>query len=81
MDDLHFSIEIDTDTELWISTISKQTFEDSELANIGDDFGYFLIEASSKKGLDVIAKFVDSEAALNFAHKYFDWFKPEEQTQ
>ncbi len=59
----------DGDADLWIGVITRDTFEglsNEQQATAQDDFGCFLYR-HGKHGVIVYAKFLDAEAADDFA--------------
>ena len=69
MDDYYWELEIGKSDWLCIGTLSKTTFDEHEIDNCGNDFGYFLYEMNDK-GIVVLAKFVSEEMASQFIHNY-----------
>ena len=67
MEDIFWSEVIGLERRLCVSTLSREAFEDNELENIGNDFGYFIYEIDDRSrsaGILVLAKAASEEAAM-----------------
>jgi hypothetical protein len=67
MDEFLLAAHLDDDREIWISEVSRSTFDSNDIDDLGSDSGYFLLIGSQRPGGDgakVIAKAASAEAAL-----------------
>ena len=67
MDDLLLKARFGDHTDVWISDVSRETFDANELDDMGTDFGYFLMagdKGRSRSGTRILAKLSSHQAAL-----------------
>jgi hypothetical protein len=67
MDDMILRASYGEDREIWISGVSRETFEANDLDDLGTDFGYFVLAGDRKPGgagARILAKAVSAQAAL-----------------
>jgi hypothetical protein len=67
MEDMLLRASFGEDREIWISEVSRNTFEANEIADLGTDFGYFLMTGTRMPGghgARILAKAASAQAAL-----------------
>jgi hypothetical protein len=67
MEDMLLRASFGEDREVWISGVSRDTFEANEVDDLGTDFGYFLMTGKRTPGghgARILAKAASAQAAL-----------------
>lgn len=67
MDEMLLRASFGDDREVWISDVSRETFEANGLPDLGTDFGYFILSGSRSpggEGARILAKAASAQAAL-----------------
>jgi hypothetical protein len=67
MEDFLLAARLDGEREIWISEVSRSTFEANDVDDLGTDVGYFLLMGSQRHGGDgaqIIAKVASAAAAV-----------------
>ena len=67
MDDLILRASFGDDLEIWISDVSRDTFDANELDDLGTDFGYFVMTGNRKpggNGARILAKAASAQTAI-----------------
>ena len=67
MEDLILRASFGEDREIWISDVSRETFEANEIDDLGTDFGYFLMTGARNpggEGARILAKAASAQAAI-----------------
>jgi hypothetical protein len=67
MEDMLLRASFGEDREIWISGVSRDTFEANDVDDLGTDFGYFLMtghRTPGGHGARILAKAASAQAAL-----------------
>lgn len=67
MDDLLLRASFGDSTDVWISDVSRATFDANQVDDLGTDFGYFLMVGDKDRkgdGARILAKLASPQAAL-----------------
>ena len=71
MDGLFLRANVDSNHEIWISEVSRATFDANEIDDLGTDYGYFVLLGSKRRGGQGGAKILAKAASAQAAYELF----------
>lgn len=70
MDDLYWSAQLSSGKRLCVSPLSRETIQENEIENLGNDLGYFIYcfdETKPAAGIEILGKAASEDAAMRLA--------------